>query len=216
LLEIRNEEIHIYCEQHSDEENEVLAYINRDTHSNVLKPRMLSGSFQGRLLSLISNLLAPKTILEIGTFTGYSAICLAEGLGFDGKLITIEVNEELESKIQENIKKAGYEHCIELKIGNALEIIDTLDEKFDLVFIDADKLNYINYYEKVFDKVNIGGVILSDNVLWDGKVIDESKNDATTSLLREFNLILKKDHRTQKVLLPIRDGLFVSRKIKEI
>lgn len=177
---------------------------------------MLSGHFQGRLLSLISSLVNPTNILEVGTYTGYSAICMAEGLAENGKLVTIEANEEYEERILNNFRTAGVSKKIELIIGNALEEIPKLDQKFDLVFIDADKLNYIAYYDMIFEKVNIGGVILSDNVLWDGKVLNNTKKDKTTELLREFNIHLKNDARTQKVLLPIRDGLFVSRKIKEI
>lgn len=203
-----------YCLTHTGPEPEVLATINRDTHANLLKPRMLSGHFQGRLLSMISKLVRPRNILEIGTFTGYSALCLAEGLQEGGKLYTLEADEELEGRIRRNIEMASKSGCIEVIIGSALDIIPTLDITFDLVFIDADKLNYLNYYKLVIDKLNIGGVILSDNVLWSGKVCDESKNDATTQLLREFNDYLAQDDRTEKVLLPVRDGLFVSLKTK--
>ena len=175
---------------------------------------MLSGHLQGRLLSMISQILQPKSVLEIGTFVGYSAICLAEGLAENGRLITIEANEEFETKIKSNINLAGLNDKIDLKIGNALEVIPSLNCRFDLVFIDADKLNYIKYYDLVIEKLNIGGLIISDNVLWDAKVLDTSKNDATTKLLRAFNVHVQNDNRTNKVLLPIRDGLFVSRKIK--
>jgi predicted O-methyltransferase YrrM len=175
---------------------------------------MLSGHLQGRLLSMISHILQPVNILEIGAYTGYSAICLAEGLIDGGKLITIEADEELESRIRRNIDLAGLSEQIDLKIGNALEVIPTLNTIFDLVFIDADKLNYIKYYDLVIDKLKIGGLIISDNVLWDGKVAELSKNDTTTKLLREFNAYVHNDTRTKNVLLPIRDGLFVSRKIK--
>lgn len=211
-MEIVNQQIEEYCEAHSDLEPEILAEINRDTHLNMLKPRMLSGRFQGRLLSMISKLVKPKNILEIGTFTGYSALCLAEGLQNQGKIYTIEADEEFEQRIRLNIKKANKEQQIELLMGNALDIIPTLDINFDLVFIDADKLNYLNYYKLIIDKLNIGGLILSDNVLWSGKVVDETKKDATTKLLKEFNEYLAKDNRTEKVLLPIRDGLFLSMK----
>lgn len=213
-MNITDTKIEQYCLAHTSPEPEALAAINRDTHANLLKPRMLSGHFQGRLLSLISKLVRPRNILEIGTFTGYSALCLAEGLQEGGRLYTLEADEELEARIRKNIEMAGKTECIELIIGPALEIIPTLDINFDLVFIDADKLNYLNYYKLVIDKLNIGGVILSDNVLWSGKVCDESKNDATTQLLREFNDYLAQDDRTEKVLLPVRDGLFVSLKTK--
>lgn len=209
-----NEEINDYCERHTSSESEALRQISRDTHANLLKPRMLSGHLQGRFLSIISHILSPKYILEIGTYAGYSAICLAEGLAENGKLITIEADEELETRIRKNLKLANLEDTVELKIGKALEVIPTLDQRFDLVFIDADKMNYINYYDLVIDKLNIGGIIITDNVLWDGKVVDANKNDATTKLLREFNAYVHNDIRTQNVLLPIRDGLFVSRKIK--
>lgn len=209
-----NEEINDYCERHTSPESEALRQISRDAHANLLKPRMLSGHLQGRFLSIISQILSPKYILEIGTYVGYSAICLAEGLAENGKLISIEADEELETKIRKNLKLANLEEAIELKIGKALEVIPTLDQRFDLVFIDADKMNYINYYDLVIDKLNIGGIIITDNVLWDGKVVDAKKNDATTKLLREFNAYVHNDIRTQNVLLPIRDGLFVSRKIK--
>jgi caffeoyl-CoA O-methyltransferase len=209
-----NETLYEYCENHSSNEPEVLRQISRDTHANLLKPRMLSGHLQGRLLSMISQILQPKSVLEIGTFVGYSAICLAEGLAENGRLITIEANEEFETKIKSNINLAGLNDKIDLKIGNALEVIPSLNCKFDLVFIDADKLNYIKYYDLVIEKLNIGGLIISDNVLWDAKVLDTSKNDATTKLLRAFNVHVQNDNRTNKVLLPIRDGLFVSRKIK--
>lgn len=213
-MNITDSKIEQYCLSHTGQEPEVLAAINRDTHAHLLKPRMLSGHFQGRLLSLISRLVRPRNILEIGTFTGYSALCLAEGLQEGGRLYTLEADEELEARIRRNIESAGKSGCIELIIGQALDIIPTLNINFDLVFIDADKLNYLNYYKLVIDKLNIGGVILSDNVLWSGKVSDEAKNDATTQLLREFNDYLAQDDRTEKVLLPVRDGLFVSLKTK--
>ena len=213
-MEFIDPNIETYCLNHSSEEPEVLSKISRDTHANMLKPRMLSGHLQGRLLSMISHIAKPSNVLEIGTYTGYSAICMAEGLVEGGKLITIEADEELEERIKKNIALAKMSDKIELKIGNALDIIPTLNQSFDLVFIDADKLNYIKYYDLLIEKLNIGGLIISDNVLWDGKVIDHSKKDATTSHLRAFNDHLHKDNRTQKVLLPIRDGLFVSRKIK--
>ena len=213
-MNITDSKIEQYCLSHTGPEPEVLAAINRHTHAHLLKPRMLSGDFQGRLLSLISRLVRPRNILEIGTFTGYSALCLAEGLQEGGRLYTLEADEELEARIRRNIESAGKSGCIELIIGQALDIIPTLNINFDLVFIDADKLNYLNYYKLVIDKLNIGGVILSDNVLWSGKVSDEAKNDATTQLLREFNDYLAQDDRTEKVLLPVRDGLFVSLKTK--
>jgi predicted O-methyltransferase YrrM len=213
-MEYIDQKIEKYCTLHSTLESETLKMINRDTQANLLKPRMLSGHLQGRILSLISAILKPTNILEIGTYTGYSAICLAEGLTENGKLLTIEADEELETRILKNIELAEMSSKIELKIGKALEVIPTLTQNFDLVFIDADKLNYIKYYDLVIEKLNIGGLIISDNVLWDGKVVNDNKKDKTTQLLRQFNTHLFNDNRTQKVLLPIRDGLFVSRKIK--
>lgn len=203
-----------YCLAHSSEEPEVLAQINRDTHAHMLKPRMLSGHYQGRLLSMLSRMLQPKNVLEIGTFTGYSALCLAEGLAEGGKVYSIEADEELEDRIRKNIAAAGKTESIELIIGQALDVIPQLSVTFDLVFIDADKLNYLRYYQEVIDKVRIGGLILTDNVLWSGKVLDEKINDATTQSLREFNAYLAEDNRTEKVLLPVRDGLFLTLKIR--
>lgn len=205
-----------YCDQHTDEEPEVLAKINRDTHLKVLRPRMLSGHFQGRLLSLFSKMQRPLRILEIGTYTGYSAICLAEGLQEGGKLITIDCNEELETFVKENIQLANMSDKIEFIVGEALEIIPTLEGPFDIVFIDADKPNYSSYYGMVFSKVSAGGLIIADNVLWSGKVIEEvdSKDESTQALLR-FNKEVAEDVRVEKILLPVRDGIFVARKIKD-
>ena len=203
-----------YCENHSGEESKALQEINRDTYARVLKPRMLSGHLQGRVLSLLSKLVNPQYILEVGTYTGYSAICLAEGLKANGQLFTIEANEEYEEIIKKNISKAALNDKISLILGNALDVIPNLKQTFDLVFIDADKLNYSKYYQLAIEKTNIGGIIISDNVLWDNKVLDSNAKDKTTQHLREFNQELHQDKRTEKVLLPIRDGLFVSRKIK--
>ncbi len=210
---INNPSAEAYCLSVSDSESSVLQEINRDTHANILQPRMLSGHFQGRTLAMFSNLMKPEFILEIGTYTGYSAICLAEGLSDKGKLLTIDINEEMESIARGNIQKAGFENTIELKIGDAAEIIPELTQPIDLVFIDADKKNYPMYYDLVFDKIRTGGLIICDNVLWDGKVFDPSAKDKKTKILRDFNLKLKEDNRIEKVLLPIRDGLFLARKI---
>jgi caffeoyl-CoA O-methyltransferase len=211
---MNSSDIYTYCENHSGIESIALKNINRDTHANVLKPRMLSGHLQGRVLSMLSHILAPTNILEIGTFTGYSAVCLAEGLTSQGTLTTIEANEEYEEIIKKNIADAGLNDKIELILGNALDVIPNLTKTFDLVFIDADKLNYSKYYQLALEKTRIGGIIISDNVLWDNKVLNSAINDKTTKHLREFNQELHLDSRTEKVLLPIRDGLFVSRKIK--
>jgi predicted O-methyltransferase YrrM len=174
---------------------------------------MLSGHFQGRVLSLFSKMIQPDCILEIGTYTGYSALCLAEGLNEKGKLITIDVNEELETRVRNYFEVSEFRSQIEYIIGDATKIIPELNEQFDIVFIDADKLNYINYYNLVFSKVKIGGYIIADNVLWSGKVADESKKDKDTELLREYNLLNHKDERVENALFPIRDGLMVARKI---
>ncbi len=177
---------------------------------------MLSGHFQGRFLSFLSKLQRPLNILEIGTYTGYSAICLAQGLQENGKLITIDCNEELESFVIENIKKAGVEEKIEFVLGDAKHIIPTLNLNFDLVFIDADKVNYGLYYDLIFDKLNPNALIIADNVLWSGKIIDKNvkANDEDTHALLAFNKKIQEDNRVENILLPIRDGLMVARKIK--
>jgi caffeoyl-CoA O-methyltransferase len=210
---IINSEAEAYCESISDTESILLKEIRRDTHANVLHPRMLSGHFQGRFLAMLSGLIQPRRILEIGTYTAYSTICLAEGLSEDGHIFSIDVNEELEERIKQNINKSGLAHKMTFLGGNAAAIIPTLDEEFDLVFIDADKRNYDKYFDLVIDKVKTNGLIVSDNVLWDGKVFDESHRDLTTLALRKYNLKIKEDKRIQKVLLPIRDGLLMARKI---
>ncbi len=211
-MEFLPEEISMYAENHTMSESEVLQALNRETWSNVIMPRMLSGHLQGRVLSMLSKLVQPKYVLEIGTYTGYSALCLAEGLKEGGKVITIDINEELEDLIKKYIDKAGLEGLIELHIGNALEIIPNLTEQPDLVFIDADKENYLNYYKLVIDKIPAGGVIIADNVLWSGKVIEEN-SDEETEAIKEFNEFVHNDSRVENVLFPIRDGLMVVRKL---
>jgi len=203
-----------YAEDHTSPESDLLKTINRDTHAKVLMPRMLSGHMQGRFLSMLSNMIKPMTILEIGTYTGYSAICLAEGLKSGGKLITIDINEELESSVRGYFNASGFEAAIDYRIGNALEIIPTLKENFDLVFIDADKENYARYYDLVINHVPLGGYILADNVLWSGKVLDD-KPDKDTRAIKEFNRKIQEDARVENVLLPVRDGIMVMRKISE-
>lgn len=200
-----------YSAAHTTPETDLLKKINRDTHANVLKPRMLSGHLQGRLLSMISHMIKPTSILEIGTYTGYSAICLAEGLQPGGKLITIDRNEELESKLRSSFKEAGLENIIDLRIGDALQVIPTLNTTFDLVFIDADKENNSAYFDLVIDKVRHGGYILADNVLWSGKVIDQ--NDKDTRAVTAFNDKVHNDPRVENVLLPVRDGIMIMRKL---
>ena len=211
-MEFLSESIIEYCENHSEKEPEYLAKLNRETHQKVLQPRMLSGHYQGRLLSLISKLVNPQNILEIGTYTGYSALCLAEGLQTNGKLHTIDINEELFDFQQKYFQESEFKDQIIQHLGDATKIIPQLDLKFDLVFIDADKPNYPNYFEIIIDKMNPGGLILSDNVLWSGKVLEEVKrNDLSTEALLKYNKMLAEDDRIETVILPLRDGLTLSR-----
>ncbi len=206
------EEINNYAVNHSQEEPKLLKALNRETWQKVLNPRMLSGAFQGRILAMISKLIQPKSILEIGTYTGYSALCLAEGMTRDGVLHTIDKNEELEELQHKYFEKSGYRHQIKQHIGNAIEIIPKINSSFDLVFIDADKSNYVNYFNLIIDKMNKGGVILSDNVLWSGKVVEDlNLKDIDTKVLLEYNKLLNNDDRIETVLLPVRDGLTISR-----
>jgi predicted O-methyltransferase YrrM len=200
-----------YIATHTSPESTTLAQLNRETHAKVLKPRMLTGHFQGRFLAMIAQMIKPQFILEIGTYTGYSAICLAEGLGENGKLITIEVNEEMEAMIRKYIHLAGLTEKIELIIGDAQYIIPQLTQAFDLVFIDADKVNNATYYDLVFDKVRKGGFILIDNVLWDGKVLTEAQDKKTQAIL-DFNQKIQRDDRVENILLPIRDGIMLIQK----
>lgn len=207
-----SEELEDYVAKHSENEPELLVRLNKETHQKVLQPRMLSGHFQGRVLSMFSKLIRPTTILEIGTYTGYAALCLAEGLSENGTLDTIDIKEELVDFQRKYFDQSPWATQIYAHLGDALDIIPTLNKKFDLVFIDADKENYINYFEMIVPLMNKGGVILSDNVLWSGKVLEEVKNnDKSTQILLEYNKIIKEDPRVETVLLPIRDGLTVSR-----
>ena len=206
------ENIDNYVVDHSQKEPAILKELSRETWQKVLNPRMLSGAFQGRVLSMIAKLIQPKNILEIGTYTGYSALCLAEGLSSEGKIFTVDKNEELETLQNKYFEKSGYRNQIEQFVGNALEIIPTIEAKFDLVFIDADKSNYINYFHLMIDKMNPGGIILSDNVLWSGKVVEKlDPKDKDTKVLLEYNKLLNTDDSIETVLLPIRDGLTISR-----
>lgn len=208
------ESIDDYVVQHSENEPELLQQLTRETYQKILQPRMLSGHYQGRLLSMISKLVRPRCILEIGTYTGYSALCLAEGLQPGGELHTIDVNEELVKFQRKYFEKSDYGPQIHQHLGDALELIPKIGKTFDLVFIDADKSNYVNYFQTIIDLVNPGGIILSDNVLWSGKVIEPLKaDDIDTKILIEYNTLLKKDPRVETVLLPIRDGLTLSRKL---
>lgn len=213
-MEFIDQNLDDYICSFTEKEPEYLKELNRKTHLEVLQPRMLSGHFQGRLLSLLSHMIQPSRILEIGTYTGYSALCMAEGLKKGGKLITIDVNEELEAIVAEFIGKANMQSMIEQLIGDAMQIIPTLDKVFDLVFIDADKRNYINYYNLVFDKVKKGGYIIADNILWSGKVLEEyEKTDKSTQVIMDYNRMIHEDPRVKEIILPVRDGLSIARKI---
>lgn len=211
-MEFLPEEIEEYTEKHTEPEPLVLKKLNRETQSKVLNPRMLSGHQQGRVLSMLSHMINPEQILEIGTYTGYSAICLAEGLKENGQLHTIDINEELEDMVNLYIEEAGFENNIKTYFGHALEIIPDMDKTFDLVFIDADKVNYSRYYDLVFNKVRKGGYIIADNVLWSGKVLNENGMDEDTKALVEYSNKVQLDERVQNVLFPVRDGLMVTRK----
>ena len=207
------EEIEKYILENTEKEPEILGKLNHETWEKVLIPRMLSGHLQGRVLSMLSHMIKPKTILEIGTYTGYSAICLAEGLQTGGRLHTIDINEELEAMVNSYIENANLKNIIINHIGNAMEIIPTLPEIFDLVFIDADKTNYSNYFDLVFEKVNSGGYIIADNVLWSGKVVEPTADlDTDTIALIAYSEKINTDERVQNVLFPIRDGLMIARK----
>ena len=213
-MEFISPELDRYVCDHSENEPDVLRQLNRKTYLSVLQPRMLSGHFQGRVLSMLSHMIRPMRVLEIGTYTGYSALCFAEGLAEGGKVITIDVNEELEELVREFVAKAGMEDKIDYRIGDAAQLIPQLDEQFDLVFIDADKKNYCTYYDLVFDKVRPGGYIIADNVLWSGKVLEEHETlDRETKIIMDYNRMVHEDSRVQEVLLPIRDGLMVARKM---
>ena len=203
-----------YVEEHTQNEPEVLRKLNRETYAKIMMPRMLSGHIQGRVLDMLSKMIQPEKVLEVGTFTGYSAICLAGGLKPNGKLYTIDVNVELEKMVRSYFSEAGVADKIDFRIGNALKIIPTINETFDLVFIDADKENYSNYYELVFDKVRKGGYIIADNVLWSGKVLMEtSKMDKDTKAIHDFNEKIHSDKHVEHLLLPVRDGLMIARKL---
>jgi len=209
----RLKEIDKYILDHIEPEEEILKELDRETHLNVVGARMISGHLQGQVLSMLSKMIRPKTILEIGTFTGYSALCLIKGLQEGGKLITIEIDDELEDIAKKYFQKAGIQKKIEQRIGPALKIIPTLKETFDLVFIDAHKPEYPAYYTAIFDKVNSGGIIIADNTLWSGKVLEiQADDDIATLGIIQFNEMIKNDNRVEKVILPLRDGMTVIRK----
>ncbi|GGD13498.1 O-methyltransferase [Flavobacterium orientale] len=207
-----SEDLEDYVTAHSQDEPELLALLNKETYQKILLPRMLSGHFQGRVLSMLSKLIRPTSILEIGTYTGYATLCLCEGMQENGIVHTIDIKEELVDFQRKYFDKSPWGSQIMQHLGEAVAIIPTLETKFDLVFIDADKENYLNYYELIVPKMNKGGIILSDNVLWSGKVVEPLKEgDLSTKILLEYNQRLKNDPRVETVLLPIRDGLTVSR-----
>jgi caffeoyl-CoA O-methyltransferase len=206
-------EITKYAEDYTSDESEVLRELRRECYEHYADSSMLSGFFQGRVLSMFSKMIQPKVVLEIGTYLGYSALCFAEGLADGGKVITLDINEETNKVARSFVEKSKYADKIEFHLGEAVDVIPTLPETFDLVFIDADKTNYSNYYNLVFDKLRTGGFILADNVLWSGKVLLDEK-DESTQALHDFNKMVKADNRVSNVLLPIRDGLMVVRKEK--
>lgn len=208
------QEIEDYAEAHTSKEDALLFKLNRETNIKVLQPRMLSGHLQGRLLSMMSNMIQPKFILEIGTYTGYSALCLAEGLCEGGKLLTIEIDPEVVEFANKFFEASVYANQIQQEVGDAVAIIDQIDSEIDLVFIDADKGNYITYLEKVYPKLRMGGYIIADNVLWSGKVaFPANAKDKDTQILQKFNALIQEDERFENVLMPIRDGLMVARKV---
>jgi caffeoyl-CoA O-methyltransferase len=211
-MEFLPKEIDEYTAAHTSPESDLLHQLNRETHLKVLMPRMLSGHIQGRIISTFSQMIKPKRILEIGTFTGYSALCWAEGLSEDGKLITIDNNAELEKMCREYFSKSEFASKIDFRIANAMELIPHLNEKWDIVFIDADKSNYSNYFEMVIGNMNKGGFIIADNVLWSGKVLmDTEKMDKDTRAIHDYNSKVMKDPRVEPVLFPVRDGMMVCR-----
>ncbi|HNB81633.1 MAG TPA: O-methyltransferase [Chitinophagaceae bacterium] len=213
MHKLYSDDILAYSEKYSSPESDVLYRLNRETHLKTELPVMLSGHLQGRLLSMLSKMIQPASILEIGTFTGYSALCLAEGLKPGGKLITLEMNPELKDPCEAWFREANMDHCIEMRIGQAASLIETLQGPFDLVFIDADKTNYCTYFDQVIDKVQTGGYILADNVLFHGDVLLGEKGSKNAKAMNQYNEKMRNDPRLESVLLPIRDGIMISRKI---
>jgi caffeoyl-CoA O-methyltransferase len=212
-MDILDPALNEYSENHTADEPPVLAQLNRETYASVLMPRMLSGHLQGRVLSMISHMVRPESILEIGTYTGYSAICLAEGLSENGLLHTIDINDELEEMVNSYFEKSGFRKKIKNYYGDAIKLIPGIPGPFDIVFIDADKINYSNYFQLVFDNVRPGGYIIADNVLWNGKILDDaSRADKDTRALQQFNDMIQDDGRIENLLLPVRDGLMIMRK----
>jgi predicted O-methyltransferase YrrM len=213
-MDFLDEEIENYALNHTSQENDLLKELNRQTHIQILQPRMLSGHLQGKVLSMFSNMINPKRVLEIGTYTGYSALSIAEGLPVDGEIITIDLNQELESFTRSYFEKSVYNSKIKFLVGNALDVIPTLNETWDLVFIDADKENYSTYFDLVINQVRKGGFIIVDNVLWSGKVLHKvPTNDMETKGIIAFNSKVHEDSRVENLLLPVRDGLMILRKL---
>lgn len=214
MIDITNPIIEEYINTYSSAEPELLKQVSRDTYAEVLMPRMVSGHFQGRVLSMLTHMIRPKRILEIGTFTGYSALALAEGLPEEGELITIDINEELEDRVRAYFSKSAQSHAITYLIGDAMKVISGVEGMFDMVFIDADKHNNLNYYKLIFDKVPSGGFVLVDNTLWNGKVAipELVLKDKDTRNLHEFNQYISSDTRVEKIILPVRDGITIIRK----
>jgi len=213
MNEFINKEILNYVELNSQQEPTLLKELNKETNLKILNPRMLCSSYQGRVLSIISKIIKPQNVLEIGTYTGYSALCIAEGLDKNGIIHTIDINEELKEIQNKYFKKSGFGNQIHQHIGNAIEIIPKINEYFDFVYLDADKENYNEYFDLIIDKIVPGGVLISDNVLWSGKVLHTKNQDLITEKLIEFNQLVKKDKRLDTIILPIRDGLSICRKI---
>ncbi len=212
-MNVLDENLDNYVIEHTSKESELLHELHRETYLKVLQPRMLSGHFQGRVLSMISKMIQPSRILKLGTYTGYSALCLAEGLTKGGHLHTIDKNEERQDFVQSFIDRSAFAQQITQHIGNAMEVIPQLNESWDLVFIDADKENYLNYYNLIMPTLKSGSYILADNILWSGKVVDKSALDKDTNLLRAFNKLITEDNRIENILLPIRDGIQIGRVI---
>lgn len=210
-MELISETLKTYLEHYCEPEPQLLQHIERETNLKALMPRMVSGHYQGRVISFLAKLMTPKMVLEIGTFTGYATLCFAEGLAERGKIITIDINEELEERVRNYFAQSAYDEKIDYRIGNALELLPAINEVFDIVFIDADKKNNYTYYQLVFDKIRPGGLIIVDNVLWSGKVVEKNQDTDTTSI-SSFNDAILQDQRVEKLILPVRDGLFIMRK----
>lgn len=211
-MDLSSPDLSAYVHEHTGSASDLLDRIERETNLHVLMPRMISGHLQGRILSMLMKMIRPRRILEIGTYTGYSALCMAEGLEKGGQLFTIDKNEELETRVRGYFEDSPFRDQIRFLVGNAMQIVPGLDGPWDVVFLDADKSNYINYYEMVMPNLSPGGYILADNVLWSGKVLDHNIKDEDTVALREFNTMVLADERVENVLFPIRDGIMIIRK----